>query len=66
MRLLDEGVRVWRPVPAIDLGNSRYQLTATDNYDPDVETWEFAPGTVVMGETDHDGTIRIVRMFDPI
>lgn len=50
VRLLDEGVDVWRPVPAIDLGNRRYRLLATGDYDPETETWEYLPGTTVMGE----------------
>jgi hypothetical protein len=45
--LVDEGVDVWRPVPATNLGNGQYQLLAPDDYDPDDESWEFPPGTTV-------------------
>jgi len=47
VRLLDEGVDVWRPVPATDLGNRRYRLIPPDDYDPSIETWEFVPGALV-------------------
>lgn len=46
MRLLDEGVDVWRPVLATDLGGGRFRLPDWD-YDPGHEVWEFQPGTVV-------------------
>jgi len=51
VRLLDEGVDVWRPVPAIDIGNQRFRLTAPDDYDTSFETWEFPRGAVVDCET---------------
>jgi hypothetical protein len=50
VKLLDEGIDVWRPVPAEDFGESRYRLLPTDSYDPDDETWEFLPGTAVVCE----------------
>ncbi len=45
--LEDEGVDVWRPTTAKSLGEGRYLLQATPDYDPDLEQWEFVPGTVV-------------------
>ena len=50
--LLDEGVAVWRPVPAlrIDAAEDRYVLLRPDDFDPDVERWEFPPGSVVEAE----------------
>jgi hypothetical protein len=50
VRLLDEGVDVWRPVPATDMSNGRYRLIATENYDSADETWEFLPGATVEAE----------------
>ena len=47
VRLLDEGVNVWRPVQATDLGHRRYRLIALDDYDSSLETREFSPGAVV-------------------
>ena len=43
VRLLDEGVDVWRPVPAMALPDGTYQLQRPDWYDPEDEAWEFPP-----------------------
>lgn len=48
--LLDEGVDVWRPTEAIDLGDGLYELLPTPDYDPEDEVWEFLPGTIVRVE----------------
>jgi hypothetical protein len=40
VELLDEGIKVWRPVPARKL-DSGYQLLPPDDYDPLCETWRF-------------------------
>jgi len=50
VKLLNEGIDVWRPVPAEDLAQRRYRLLPTDNYDPDDEIWEFLPGTIAICE----------------
>ena len=42
--LLDEGVDVWRPVPARDLGDGTFEVLGVV---PDGESWEFPPGTRV-------------------
>jgi non-homologous end joining protein Ku len=44
--LLDEGVDVWRPVKARRLSPDRY-LILEQEYDRDMETWAYEPGTVV-------------------
>jgi histidinol phosphatase-like enzyme len=44
--LLDEGIDVWRPVEAEKLASDRYLIVDQD-YDRDLEWWEFEPGTVV-------------------
>jgi hypothetical protein len=49
--LIDEGVDVWRPVPATPLGGARYRLGRPRDFDPQTETWEFPPGAVVECET---------------
>jgi len=49
VRLLDEGVDVWRPVRARDLGNGRFRIDPSVVPD-DSETWEFPPGGVVVAE----------------
>ena len=45
--LLGEGTAVNRPTLAIHQGGSTYELLATDDYDPEDETWQFPPGQVV-------------------
>ena len=50
VELLDEGVRVWRPAEAEELGGGRYRLIATPDYDDSTESWKFVPGTVVRCE----------------
>ncbi len=44
--LLDEGIDVWRPVAARKVATDAY-LILDQNYDREVETWQFEPGTVV-------------------
>ena len=45
--LLREGTPVVRPTQAVPLGDGRFRVLATLNYDPDDETWEFPPGSIV-------------------
>jgi hypothetical protein len=61
VRLLDEGTEVSRPTRALDLGNGLFQIEATPDYDPQLETWEFVPGSVVRSElrSDESGSYRI-------
>ena len=54
VRLLDEGTEVTRPAKAVDLGDGTYRILPTSDYDPDDETWEFPPGTIVASETRKD------------
>lgn len=48
--LLDEGVRVWRPVQAERLHDGVYRIEAQP-YDRTTESWEFEPGDIVMCAT---------------
>lgn len=45
--LLEEGTPTIRPTQAISLGQDRYKILATPDYDPEDEVWAFLPGTVV-------------------
>ncbi len=47
--LLDEGVDVRRPVLAEPIRDRIYRI-ADQEYDRDIETWEFPPGTEVVCE----------------
>jgi len=49
VRLLDEGVDVWRPVRAELVDDAVYRIVAQD-YDRELETWEFEPGDRVLCE----------------
>ena len=46
--LLNEGTQVYRPVPAYEIGNDIYKIDGFEMYKPEVETWEFLPGTYVL------------------
>jgi hypothetical protein len=47
VKLLDEGVDVWRPVPATKQPDGSFRLCRPQWYDPQTETWEFPPNTRV-------------------
>ena len=49
VRLLDEGVDVWRPVKARQLHDNIYRIE-DQPYDRDSETWQFEPGGEVICE----------------
>jgi hypothetical protein len=46
--VLDEGVDVWRPVPARKIDDSTYTILRPADYDPEDERWEFPPGSTVV------------------
>lgn len=48
VRLLNEGVDVWRPVRARRLGEATYEIAADPV--PADEEWSFQPGDIVVGE----------------
>jgi hypothetical protein len=50
VKLLNEGVPVFRPVPARVLGKDTFVLESTPDYESAEETWEFLPGTKVRCE----------------
>ena len=49
VRLLGEGVDVWRPVEAERLGDDLYLVT-DQQYDRELEHWQFEPGSRVRCE----------------
>ncbi len=54
VRLVDEGVDVWRPVQARRLSETTYQIA--DEAIPEGEAWAFSPGDIVVAE--HRGSER--------
>lgn len=67
VRLMDEGTEVFRPTRALDLGEGRFQIQAPADYDPELETWEFVPGSIVrVGlRSDESGQYRIAIPDNP-
>ena len=57
VRLLDERIPTWRPTTGEKKCEGVYRILPTDDYDPEDETWEFLPGTIVRCEemTLHGG-----------
>ena len=50
VRLLNEGVEVFRPVPAAFAAPNIFVLAGHEIHDPDDEDWEFLPGARVLVE----------------
>jgi hypothetical protein len=50
VQLMDEGIRVYRPVPAIQIESNVYLICGEDIFDPEIEEWEFKPKTMVLVE----------------
>ncbi|TXD39594.1 hypothetical protein FRC96_06975 [Lujinxingia vulgaris] len=50
VRLLAEGLDVWRPVPAQRLDGDYFRLLKPDDFGGDAEIWEFPPHSVVRCE----------------
>jgi len=50
IKLLGEGTLVYRPVPSIKISENLYILQGSEIYNPEVEEWEFKPGTLVFVE----------------
>jgi hypothetical protein len=49
IELLDEGTKVYRPVPSIKVDKNVYKVGGFDIYGED-ELWAFPPGTIVYVE----------------
>ena len=65
VRLIDEDIDVWRPVFAKYVSGDVYHIIK-QNYERDIETWEFEPGAEVVCELRelHDGTaLTAVKRF---
>lgn len=50
IQLLNEGTKVYRPVPASEIETNVYKIGGHQLYNTDDELWEFIPGTVVVVE----------------
>jgi hypothetical protein len=59
VRLVDEGGDVWRPVRAVHIHDDIYTIVE-QQYDRELETWQFAPGEDVVGEVIEASEGRIL------
>ena len=50
IQLLEEGTKVYRPVPALEIENNIYEVRGFEIYNPEDEVWEFPAGTYVLVE----------------
>ncbi len=63
IKLLEEGTKVYRPVPAIEVKKNVYEIKGDNIYDPEDEIWEFKPGVhVVAEERELDGELVLVAV----
>ena len=53
---LTKAQKVFRPTEALDLGGGLFELLPTPDYDSEVESWEFSPGSIVRCEKRHDSS----------
>ncbi len=50
IEVLEEGTKVFRPVPASKIKDNIYKVEGNDIYETHNETWAFIPGTSVVVE----------------
>ena len=63
IQLLEEGTKVYRPVPSFQIEDNLYEVGGVDFYDPEDEVWEFTPGTyVLVVEKNLDGENVLVAI----
>jgi hypothetical protein len=63
VNLLLDGPPSSRPTDALDLGNGLFELLPATGNDPEVEHWEFRPGSIVRGKEAHrDGETYLLAV----
>lgn len=68
IQLLEEGTKVYRPVPAIEIEGNIYEVQGFEIYDREDEVWEFPPGTYVLVEEqnlDGENVLVAIREHNP-
>lgn len=53
IQLLEEGTKVYRPVPAREIESNIYGIQGFEIYDSEDEVWEFPPGSYVLVEEQY-------------
>ena len=61
--LLNEGIPVSRPTKGKFFSDGFYEVLATDDYDTQLEEWEFPPGTFVECKTEFEDGKEFLRAF---
>jgi hypothetical protein len=59
VQLLDEGIKVYRPVKAEQVGKNLYEII---EHNPDDEIWEFNYGDFVYCEFSNDSLIALKKI----
>ncbi|HEY9714553.1 MAG TPA: hypothetical protein V6C72_13890 [Chroococcales cyanobacterium] len=59
VQLFHEGIPCWTAVPALPVSEDEYILEGNDIYDPDVEIWQFLPGTRVRVQKHYSGSGKV-------
>lgn len=64
--LLDEGTPTVRKTQAIPLGHDLYKVLPASDYDPESETWEFPPDSIVRCDlaTDFRNGEKFLRAYE--
>lgn len=63
IQLLNEGTKVYRPVPAIEIQKGIFKINGFEIYNPEDEIWEFPPNTYVIVEEQYfDGKNVLVAI----
>ena len=63
VNLLNEGTPCARPTHALTLRNGLYELLTAEGYDPNIEHWEFRPGTIVRAKEERrDGEAYLLAI----
>ena len=64
VQLLDEGTKVYRPVPAIKIQDDVYELQGAELYDKEDEIWEFGPNSRVFVKEDCLGGEKVLIAYE--
>jgi hypothetical protein len=63
VRLLDECTEVYRPVLALQVGPSVFEISSEQPYNADDETWEFPPGSrVTVAAQTREGKLLLIAV----
>jgi hypothetical protein len=60
IQLLEEGTKVYRPVPGVKIESNIYKVQGFEMYGLENEVWKFPPGTYVLVEEQDFGGEKIL------